>query len=75
LAFPVAASALLGQRRKLPATREQLRTFDSGFENGVPELHTNDSKLGSAVSEFDISDSADHAVAAGRHGGREVLCS
>jgi hypothetical protein len=52
-----------------------LRIFDSGFENGVAELLAGDSKFGSAVAEFDISDSADHAVAAGRHGGREVLCS
>jgi hypothetical protein len=52
-----------------------LRIFDSGFENGVAELLAGDSKFDSAVAEFDISDSADHAVAAGRHGGREVLCS
>jgi hypothetical protein len=41
-----------------------LRIFDSGFENGVSELHTGDSKFDSAVAEFDISDSAAHAVAA-----------
>jgi hypothetical protein len=42
-----------------------LRIFDSGFENGVAELLAGDSKFGSAVAEFDISDSADDAVAAG----------
>jgi hypothetical protein len=41
-----------------------LRIFDSGFENGVAELHAGDSKFASAVSEFDISNSADHAVSA-----------
>jgi len=64
LAFRVAASALLGRCRKLPATREQLCIFDSGFENGVSELHAGDSKFDSTVAEFDISDSVDHAVAA-----------
>jgi hypothetical protein len=34
--------------------------FDTGFENGVSELHAGDSKFDSTVAEFDISDSVDH---------------
>jgi hypothetical protein len=41
-----------------------LRIFDSGFENGVLELRADVSKFDRAVAEFDISDLADHAVAA-----------
>ena len=50
-----------------------MRIFDSGFENGVAELHTNDSRFGSAIAEFDISDSADHAVAAAANTGVDAV--
>lgn len=48
----------------MPGTQKQLRIFDSGFEICVAELHAGDSNFGSAVAEFDISDSTDHAVVA-----------
>jgi len=62
--FPVAASASPGLHQELPETQQQLRIFDSGFENDVAELRAGDSKFSSAVTEFNNSDSVDHAVTA-----------
>jgi hypothetical protein len=75
--FPAAANAPPERSGELPEAQEQLRIFDSDIENGVADLWASDSRFHTGVTEFDISDSSDHAVAAvtGRscHGGR-VLC-